>query len=557
MVEIKGSEMLGYLGSIVALITVAQTMMHTLLPAPLRDLVKRLFARLMENLTRYHYVEVPEYDESCLCNELYGAIKLHLSANVLSYANTAKRVKLCRGSNSSGFTWSPARNQKVPLTFQGASVRWEHQVSTPQAAQQSNFWSRSMPDEKRTYTLRVHKRDKARVVGPYMEHILDEAKAIKHSNRERLLYTNSKGDFYRHPWDSVPFKHPSTFETLAMDPQRKTQIQADLQAFSRGETFYKKTGRAWKRGYLLHGPPGTGKSSLIAAMANLLRYDVYDLELTQVRSNGDLKKLLLRTTSKSIIVIEDIDCSLDLGNRGKRSSSRKSEHKTEENGSKGGLDESVQASSSMTLSGLLNFTDGLWSCCGEERIFVFTTNHIENLDPALLRSGRMDMHILMSFCTFRAFEILVMNYLGMEDHHLFAKVRDIIDDAHITPAEVSEVLIRNREEPDTAMEKLLESLEIAKAKPWPPLTSKEVEATVPVVEGDVEEVKRAVAVPENQLMHDSIEKASIRCSLCKAKCEERLETEEKKTSAEHGVDDGGLCIDKEMSQKIKKLQKAD
>jgi chaperone BCS1 len=48
---------------------------------------------------------------------------------------------------------------------------------------------------------------------------------------------------------------------------------------------------------------------------------------------------------------------------------------------------------SITLTGLLNFNDGLWSCCGSERIFVFTTNHIEKLDPALLRSGRMDMHI--------------------------------------------------------------------------------------------------------------------------------------------------------------------
>jgi ATP-dependent 26S proteasome regulatory subunit len=43
----------------------------------------------------------------------------------------------------------------------------------------------------------------------------------------------------------------------------------------------------------------------------------------------------------------------------------------------------------VTLSGLLNFTDGLWSFCGEERIIVFTTNHVEGIDPSLLRPGRM------------------------------------------------------------------------------------------------------------------------------------------------------------------------
>ncbi|KAJ6367141.1 hypothetical protein OIU77_003506 [Salix suchowensis] len=51
------------------------------------------------------------------------------------------------------------------------------------------------------------------------------------------------------------------------------------------------------------------------------------------------------------------------------------------------------------LSGLLNFIDGLWSSCGDERIIVFTTGHKENPDPALLRPGRMDMHIHMSYCT--------------------------------------------------------------------------------------------------------------------------------------------------------------
>jgi DNA replication protein DnaC len=67
-----------------------------------------------------------------------------------------------------------------------------------------------------------------------------------------------------------------------MDPCVKSRVKSDLQAFMAGQTFFHKVGRAWKRGYLLFGPPGTGKSSMIAAMANYLKYNIYDLELTQV-----------------------------------------------------------------------------------------------------------------------------------------------------------------------------------------------------------------------------------------------------------------------------------
>ncbi|KAF2301871.1 hypothetical protein GH714_030067 [Hevea brasiliensis] len=90
----------------------------------------------------------------------------------------------------------------------------------------------------------------------------------------------------------------------------------DLERFVKRKEFYKKVGKAWKREYLLFGPPGTGKSSFIAAMANYLKFDVYDLELTDLRTNSDLRKLLISTENKSIIVVEDIDFSIKLHKRG-------------------------------------------------------------------------------------------------------------------------------------------------------------------------------------------------------------------------------------------------
>lgn len=65
----------------------------------------------------------------------------------------------------------------------------------------------------------------------------------------------------------------------------------------------------------MYGPPGTGKSSLIAAMANYLKFDIYDLELSRLYSNSDLRRILVSTSNRSIIVIEDIDCSVEFENR--------------------------------------------------------------------------------------------------------------------------------------------------------------------------------------------------------------------------------------------------
>lgn len=346
----------------------------------------------------------------------------------------------------------------------------------------------------------MKKKDKLMILGDYLDFIMEKAGEIRRNNQDRLLYTNSRGgslDSRGHPWESVPFKHPSTFDTLAMDPMKKSEIMADLKDFASGECFYQRTGRAWKRGYLLYGPPGTGKSSMIAAMANHLGYDIYDLELTEVHTNSELRKLLMKTSSKSIIVIEDIDCSINLTNRKKSNPVGRSGHSYDvslprvgsNGGGSGGGDD---GGNSITLSGLLNFTDGLWSCCGSERIFVFTTNHIEKLDPALLRSGRMDMHIYMSYCSFSALTVLLKNYLGYDngdlDEEIEDEIKEWIDKARMTPADISEVLIKNKRDKGKAVRELLESLKMR-------ANGKAMEMDEMVVEEDVEQVKRALENP--------------------------------------------------------------
>ncbi|CAF1787435.1 unnamed protein product [Brassica napus] len=190
---------------------------------------------------------------------------------------------------------------------------------------------------------------------------------------------------------------------------------------------------------------------MIAAMANHLNYNIYDLELTAIQNNSELRKLLTATSSRSIIVIEDIDCSVDLtGKRRKRDGDLSVKKDGED-----------QNQSRVTLSGLLNFIDGIWSACGQERIIIFTTNHIEKLDPALIRRGRMDMHIELSYCSFEAFKVLAKNYLDVDSHLLFGEIESLLKETKIAPADVAEKLMakNHKVEVDGSLKDLVESLE--------------------------------------------------------------------------------------------------
>ncbi|KAI3842925.1 hypothetical protein MKW92_046708 [Papaver armeniacum] len=434
------------MGSLYATLMFIRTALRELLPPEIYYFLKTHFSRIFNFHSRNTLtIQIEEYDNGNFMNDIYTSIQTYLSSKCFSSSTNV--LKLSRLRNSQTLNYNMVPNQTLTDTYEGVKFKWTFLVSSTESStfRRSSSSYENSTKINRYFEVCFDEKKKEFVHGKYLPYVMRQADEYKFKNRGKLLYTNSTGEGSGHVsahsssvWSQVSyFKHPSTFDTIAIDPVLKEEIKGDLEKFISRKDYYTRVGRSWKRGYLLYGPPGTGKTSMIAAIANFLEFDIYDIELTAVKSNSQLRKLLIATTSKSVIVIEDIDCSLDLANRNVKQNVYPCEKKVGMNFQ----GDTTSTGSSISLSGLLNFVDGLWSSCSGERLIIFTTNHKEKLDPALLRPGRMDKHIHLSFCGYSAFKILVKNYLLIEEHEKMKEVEELIELVKMTPADVAEFLM--------------------------------------------------------------------------------------------------------------------
>lgn len=213
-----------------------------------------------------------------------------------------------------------------------------------------------------TYTINVRCRKKHRAALAALLHDVDELERRPDPTKTRI-YTPDYDS-----WSLHATKPTRSVESVVLADGLFDDLLADMRKFEERYQWYSGLGIPYRRGYLLSGPPGNGKSSLIAALAGALKRDLYVLPLGDPNMNDEkLVRFLGNAPAKSVVAIEDIDTVF-------QGRERKAENK-------------------LTLSGVLNALDG--PLATEGRVLVMTTNHPEVLDPALVRPGRVDVqHVI-------------------------------------------------------------------------------------------------------------------------------------------------------------------
>jgi chaperone BCS1 len=230
-------------------------------------------------------------------------------------------------------------------------------------------------------------------------------------------------------WNMASWRPRRPLASIVLADGLLEDLLADMRAFLDAGSWYLTRGVPHRRGYLLHGPPGNGKTTLVAAVAGELGLSVAVLSLSnKVLTDDILRNQVNALPPGAILLIEDIDCAF----AEKRAAGE---------------------ATGVTMSGLLNALDGVSS--REGRILFMTTNHPERLDPALVRPGRVDRSFHLGHTTpDQAQRLFTWFYCGGQPdpavEHWARVFASRIPEGRVCMAAIQEHLLRFRSDPESA-----------------------------------------------------------------------------------------------------------
>ncbi|KAK9477587.1 BCS1 N terminal-domain-containing protein [Lipomyces japonicus] len=338
----------------------------------------------------------------------------YASSHHLSVQTTYKQHD--NGSVTANFSLVPGPGKHI-LRYKGTFI----QVNRERSARLMDLTS-GTPFETITLTTLYRDRD-------IFKELLEEANnmAMKKQEGKTVIYT-SWGPEWR------PFGQPRrkrSLDSVILDEGVQERIWSDVKDFLFSGKWYADRGIPYRRGYLLYGPPGSGKSSYIQALAGALDYNICILNLSEQNLTDDrLNHLMNHIPDRSILLLEDIDAAFN-----KREQS----------------DESGYQLSGVTFSGLLNSLDGVTS--SEERIIFMTTNHPERLDPALIRPGRIDVRELIdNASSYQIKKMFLRFYEG--EHKACDRFANAVHELHVpvSTAQLQGLFVYNKSLPEKAIE---------------------------------------------------------------------------------------------------------
>ncbi|ORX47051.1 P-loop containing nucleoside triphosphate hydrolase protein [Hesseltinella vesiculosa] len=287
--------------------------------------------------------------------------------------------------------------------------------------------------------IRVSTADKTATVATLAAFLDHSAKAyLLHVAAEQAKRARARYEYSgtQAKWVQVCSLHDNLgLATVALCPKNERLVKQDLDAFVDNRDFYKRVGLAYQRGYLLYGSPGTGKTSLVLAIASYLGRSLYFINLGYIRSDAELLDAFVSIPTNAVVVFEDVDAQTTvLHRRSQRVMTNTSDQDDDGEG--------------FNLSTFLSILDGHTMADGI--LFIMTTNHKLKLDPAVIRSGRMDVHMELTLAThYQMRQMFRMARMDLDDptklDDIDPTLADTIPEFVIPPSEVMKTMILCRD----------------------------------------------------------------------------------------------------------------
>lgn len=269
-----------------------------------------------------------------------------------------------------------------------------------------------------------HKNMKANVIKVYQ--VMSKFDVKNHDNKSTYCY-----------WDDVDSHTNKTFDNVILDDSVYDKLKTDLEWFIDNEEWFNTKGVPYRRGYLLHGPPGTGKTSIIKAIANVYDFIVFNINLNVVPNDAALNKLIMDLNyyaqdNPYILCFEDIDRSALFS-------------------------PTLYRSQNISMDTFLNVLDGIIESHGGITILTCNNDQILREYPALVRAGRIDLDIRIDFCTVDQVKRMMKHFYSemcAEDPSLIEKIDNIEMTHPIAPASMSQLMINNKTNPSLVIDRV-------------------------------------------------------------------------------------------------------
>jgi ATP-dependent 26S proteasome regulatory subunit len=312
----------------------------------------------------------------------------------------------------------------------------------------------------------------------YVDNITEKYLMSIRDNRlnKRFIYSLDKVEIKEDEtpyncWSEHLFESSRTFNNIFFDG--KKQIINKIGFFLNNKQWYDQKGIPYSLGIGLHGPPGTGKTSFIKALANYTNRHIVMLSLKLIKTKNQLDKLFFENTynndnekysiswDKKILVFEDIDCIGDIILN--REEKEKKNKNIKQKKIKGDIDNvkvgdiiqticelndttpigSSTKEQPITLDDILNLWDGIRETPG--RILIISSNHYNKLDPALVRPGRIDITHELSKASHNTISEIYIHLFG---NKIDQKKLSHIKQYFYSPAELINIYVSYKKEED-------------------------------------------------------------------------------------------------------------